>query len=90
MDNTLSMSTFISPHGWSMLAWLIVFNALLVILLALRWYSARLLQRSFRLDDGLIVGAYVRIFAEVVTYRRAHGSSGPDVPPSTAGYIGLG
>ena len=43
-----------------MTIWLIVFNILLITILALRFYAARLLQRSFRLDDGFIILAYVR------------------------------
>lgn len=53
------MGASISPHGWSMIAWLIVFNVLLALTLALRIYAARLLKRAFRLDDGFIIVAYV-------------------------------
>ena len=54
------MGAFVSPRGWSMTAWLIAFNVLLITILALRFYAARLQQRSFRLDDSFIIVAYVR------------------------------
>ena len=55
-----AMSAFVSTRGWSMIVWLIVFNVLLITVLTLRFYAARLQQRSFRLDDGFIIVAYVR------------------------------
>ena len=42
-----------------MVTWMIFFNILPMVILALRVHAARLPQRSFRLDDGLIVVAYV-------------------------------
>ena len=53
------MGAFVSSRGWSLIVWLIVFNVLLITILALRFYAARLLKRSFRLDDGFIMVAYV-------------------------------
>ncbi|KAL8996991.1 MAG: hypothetical protein Q9169_003642 [Polycauliona sp. 2 TL-2023] len=44
----------------SMIVWIAVFDAVLVIILVLRYYAARLLQRSFRLDDGFVAVACVR------------------------------
>ena len=43
-----------------MIVWLIVFNVLLVTILSLRVYAARLQKRAFRLDDGFVILAYVR------------------------------
>jgi hypothetical protein len=53
------MSAFVSPRGWSLTAWLIVFNILVLTILALRFLAAYLHKRSFRLDDGFIIVAYV-------------------------------
>ena len=51
-----------------MIIWLIIFNILLVVILVLRFYAARLQKRSFRLDDCFVLVAYVRV-AQRVTMR---------------------
>jgi hypothetical protein len=49
-----------TKEGEHLLVWVIVFTVLVVLTLVGRLWAALLQRRSFRLDDGLIIFAFVR------------------------------
>ena len=62
------MPTKVSPRGWSLIVWIVTFTIFLVAILVLRLWAALIQKRSFRLDDGFILVAYVCGFCLGVPY----------------------
>lgn len=48
-----------------MITWMIACNIVVIIVLALRFYAARLLHRAFRMDDGFLIVASVGVFGQI-------------------------
>lgn len=46
-------------RAWSLVGWIVSFTTLSTIAVVLRFWSAKIQQRKFYIDDGLIIVAYV-------------------------------
>lgn len=51
----------LSENGRKLLTWIGVFTVLMTVILVLRFKTARIKQRSYRLDDYFIVLSYVGV-----------------------------
>jgi len=50
-----------SKRGWDLTVWMIIFTSLTVLTMVLRFCAARVQRRGLRVDDYLIVGAFVSL-----------------------------
>ncbi|KAF2458351.1 hypothetical protein BDY21DRAFT_342242 [Lineolata rhizophorae] len=57
----------VSDRGWSLAIWMVVFTILTSLTMGLRFVALRVQRRSFRVDDYLIIGAFVNLIVLEVT-----------------------
>jgi hypothetical protein len=63
-----------SKRGWDLTVWMIIFTSLTALTMVLRFCAVRVQRRGLRVDDYLIVGAFVRLASfkmrrlEIITY----------------------
>ncbi|KAH8161364.1 hypothetical protein CIB48_g6888 [Xylaria polymorpha] len=51
-------------RAWSLVGWIVSFTTLSTIAVVLRFWSAKIQQRKFYIDDGLIIVAYVGMLTQ--------------------------
>ena len=50
-----------SKRGWNLTVWMIIFTSLTVLTMVLRFCAVRVQRRGLRVDDYLIIGAFVSL-----------------------------
>jgi uncharacterized membrane protein YcjF (UPF0283 family) len=51
----------VSDRGWKLIVWMIFFTFLTLLTLGLRFWAIQVQKRAFRIDDWLVLGAFVSV-----------------------------